>query len=166
MELRINRSRPVFLKVNHREISHHSFWPNKFEVIVFLIYRETLPSRALDMLFLSSRWSVNFVYMGLTFNVTNISGDLYLNMFILFLVELPGNYICMKLIDTRLGRRWTVGGSIAIAGISLCLVAVVPKGDLFLSRTNEFFFQFELHVLFINLFNFVIGNHQKKYCNV
>ena len=92
--------------------------------------------------FLSSRWSVNFVYMGLTFNVTNISGDLYLNMFILFLVELPGNYICMKLIDTRLGRRWTVGGSIAIAGISLCLVAVVPKGDIFLSRTSCAIHQF------------------------
>ena len=117
------------------------------------------------MLFLSSRWSVNFVYMGLTFNVTNISGDLYLNMFILFLVELPGNYICMKLIDTRLGRRWTVGGSIAIAGISLCLVAVVPKGNIFLSRTKEFF-QFELRALFINLVNCVTGNYQKNYCNV
>ena len=130
-----------------------------------MIYRETLPSRALDMLFLSSRWSVNFVYMGLTFNVTNISGDLYLNMFILFLVELPGNYICMKLIDTRLGRRWTVGGSIAIAGISLCLVAVVPKGNIFLSRTKELF-QFELRALFINLVNCVTGNYQKNYCNV
>ena len=26
----------LFLKVNHREISHHSFWPNKFEVVARL----------------------------------------------------------------------------------------------------------------------------------
>ena len=43
----------------------------------------------------------------------------------------------MKLIDTRLGRRWTVGGSIAIAGISLCLVAVVPKGVISFSFRDK-----------------------------
>ncbi len=73
-------------------------------------------------------WSVNFVFTGLTMNVTNISGDLYLNMFILYLVEQPGNLLCMKLIDTRLGRRLTNCLSISIAGIALLCVAAVPEG--------------------------------------
>ena len=104
------------------------------------------------------RWSVNFVYMGLTMNVTNISGDLYLNMFILFLVEIPGNYVCMKLIDTtRLGRRWTVGGSIAIAGISLLLVAAIPKGIRYISISQIFTHLRAIHTTLEKSYSFALA---------
>ncbi len=62
-------------------------------------------------------------------NVTNISGNLYLNMFVLYMVEIPGNIFSLKLADTRVGRRLTVGGMLFVAGLSLLLVAAVPKGE-------------------------------------
>ena len=72
---------------------------------------------------------MNFVITGLSMNATNITGNIYLNMFILYLAELPGNFLCMKLLNTRLGRRFTVSGSIGLAGLFLLLTAAVPKGN-------------------------------------
>ena len=74
--------------------------------------------------------AVNIVIIGLTYNATNLTGSMYLNLFLLYLAELPAN-LCTKLLNTRLGRRFTVSGSIGLAGVSLILVAVVPKGTFF-----------------------------------
>ena len=76
------------------------------------------------------RLAVNFVIIGLTYNATNLTGNLHLKMFMLYLAELPA-LLSTKLLNTRLGRRYTVSGCIGLAGICLLIVAAVPKGRLF-----------------------------------
>ncbi|KAK3752716.1 hypothetical protein QZH41_018689, partial [Actinostola sp. cb2023] len=50
-------------------------------------------------------WFVNaLVYFGISLNVKNLGGDMYLNFFILSIVELPGVTICWLLL-ARFGRR-------------------------------------------------------------
>ncbi|KAK3775405.1 hypothetical protein RRG08_013250 [Elysia crispata] len=53
------------------------------------------------------KWFVlSMVFYGLSFAVSSFAGDLYLNMFLMSVVELPAYLLSFLLID-RIGRRWT-----------------------------------------------------------
>ena len=54
-----------------------------------------------------------FVYYGLTLNVAALSGDVYLNTFLISAVEIPGSLLAMYTMD-KIGRRITLGGSLII----------------------------------------------------
>lgn len=64
------------------------------------------------------------VYYGLNFNTSNLTGDLYLNMFFSGLVEIPA-LLFVVLVHNRLGRRLTVSILMFIAGISCFSILVL-----------------------------------------
>ncbi|GFS07912.1 solute carrier family 22 member 21 [Elysia marginata] len=68
-------------------------------------------------LIVAFKWVVlSMVFYGLSFAVTSFAGDLYLNMFLMSVVELPAYFLTFVLID-RIGRRWTCLGFLAITTI-------------------------------------------------
>ncbi|GFO30692.1 solute carrier family 22 member 21 [Plakobranchus ocellatus] len=65
-------------------------------------------------LIVAFKWVVlSMVFYGLSFAVTSFAGDLYLNMFLMSIVELPAYLLTFLLID-RIGRRWTCLGFLAV----------------------------------------------------
>ena len=48
--------------------------------------------------------AVSFAYFGVSLNMSNLAGDMYLNFGLLGLVELPAYFIVIFLVD-RIGRR-------------------------------------------------------------
>ncbi|XP_070192101.1 solute carrier family 22 member 13-like isoform X2 [Littorina saxatilis] len=62
---------------------------------------------AVTTLVLNGVWfSLSFCYYGISFGVTGLSGNIYLNIFLMTLVEIPPNFSTIFLAN-RLGRRWT-----------------------------------------------------------
>jgi OCT family organic cation transporter-like MFS transporter 4/5 len=56
---------------------------------------------------LTISWVMNSViYYAITLNASNLSGNQFLNFFILAIIELPAGYLGSVLVD-RAGRRWT-----------------------------------------------------------
>lgn len=80
-------------------------------------YIDIFRTKATAMLtvFVAFKWCVlSMVFYGLSFAVTSFAGDLYLNMFLMSVVELPAYFLTFIFID-RLGRRWTCLGFLAIS---------------------------------------------------
>nr|CAD7588044.1 unnamed protein product [Timema genevievae] len=68
-------------------------------------------------------WLINMLsYYTLTLNVTNMSGNPFLNFFWQALVELPG-YTLGKVFSDRFGRRWTQSIGFVVIVLS-CMVLV------------------------------------------
>ncbi|ELT98228.1 hypothetical protein CAPTEDRAFT_166395 [Capitella teleta] len=75
------------------------------------------PNMRRKMLILSLTWFTgSMLFYGLSLNSGRLPGDVFVNTFLLSLVEAIGNVCCMFLID-RLGRRRTVGGFMLIGGV-------------------------------------------------
>ncbi|XP_031343832.1 organic cation transporter protein-like isoform X2 [Photinus pyralis] len=71
-------------------------------------------------------WAVNaFVYYGLSLSSTSIGGDKYLNFALVSLVEIPGNTLAWVCIN-KIGRKWSLAGSLLISGVTCCLTIFVP----------------------------------------
>lgn len=64
-------------------------------------------------------------YYVITLNVTNMSGNPFMNFFWQSLVELPG-YILGKVLSDRIGRRWTQTGAYA-SGAVFCSATLVVQ---------------------------------------
>ncbi|PVD37125.1 hypothetical protein C0Q70_04120 [Pomacea canaliculata] len=63
---------------------------------------------AFTSLVLNFMWfCMSFCYYGISFGVTGLSGNLYLNIFLMAAVEIPSNFSTVFLSE-RLGRRWTI----------------------------------------------------------
>lgn len=62
----------------------------------------------------------NLFYYGLAYNITNVSGNEFLNFFLLGIAELPSNLMGWGG-AVILGRRWTAAGSFVLA--SVCALA-------------------------------------------
>ncbi|XP_052807935.1 organic cation transporter protein-like [Mya arenaria] len=76
-------------------------------------------------LILSLNWGVvSMTYYGVTMNASNLSGNFFLNFFLMGLAEIPGVFGGMLILD-RLGRRWSNGGSMILGGIA-CLATIFP----------------------------------------
>uniref|UniRef100_A0A0P4WHF6 Major facilitator superfamily (MFS) profile domain-containing protein n=1 Tax=Scylla olivacea TaxID=85551 RepID=A0A0P4WHF6_SCYOL len=58
----------------------------------------------------------NLFYYGLTYNMANVSGNEFLNFFLLSIVELPSNLLGWFSAQ-NLGRRWTAAGAAILAGV-------------------------------------------------
>ncbi|WAR08498.1 OCTL-like protein [Mya arenaria] len=67
---------------------------------------------------------VSMTYYGVTMNASNLSGNFFLNFFLMGLAEIPGVFGGMLILD-RLGRRWSNGGSMILGGIA-CLATIFP----------------------------------------
>ena len=68
---------------------------------------------------ISFRFTCSLMYWALSFNTGSLSGNIYLNTFLLGIVELPAlllSYYCMGW--PRLGRRLTCGFALLVAAAS------------------------------------------------
>ncbi|KAK3747993.1 hypothetical protein QZH41_014360, partial [Actinostola sp. cb2023] len=71
-------------------------------------------------------WFVNaVVFFGINLYVKNLGGDLYLNFFILCIIEIPGALICWYLLG-RFGRRLPYCAFEIIGGVACMLVLAFP----------------------------------------
>lgn len=74
-------------------------------------------------------WFVNaLVYFGINLNVGNLAGDMYLNFFILCIVEIPGALLLWFLMS-RFGRRIPYVTFMITGGVAEMLVLAVPSDD-------------------------------------
>ncbi|EDO32796.1 predicted protein, partial [Nematostella vectensis] len=89
-----------------------------------LLRTQKLRKRTLIMGF---NWFVNaVVFFGLNLNVKNLGGNMYLNFFIMCIIEIPGALICWFLIG-RYGRRVPYAAFEIIGGTACMLVLAFPK---------------------------------------
>ena len=42
---------------------------------------------------------MSYAYYGLTFGIQNMSGDLYINMFLMNVIEIPANFVTMYIVN-------------------------------------------------------------------
>ncbi|KAJ7333879.1 hypothetical protein OS493_015972 [Desmophyllum pertusum] len=74
-------------------------------------------------------WFVNaLVYFGINLNVGNLAGDMYLNFFILSIVEIPGAFLLWFFLS-RFGRRIPYASFMITGGVAEMLVLAVPTAD-------------------------------------
>ena len=63
-----------------------------------VLFPKAIP-KAIFTLYVFFRASESYGYYGLTFGIQNLAGDLYLNMFIVYLIEIPALFVCMYLMN-------------------------------------------------------------------
>jgi OCT family organic cation transporter-like MFS transporter 4/5 len=62
---------------------------------------------ARNTLLITVAWAMNnIIYYGITLNATNLSGNQFVNFFLLAIIEVPSGYFGGVLAD-KMGRRWT-----------------------------------------------------------
>nr|XP_022904017.1 organic cation transporter protein-like isoform X1 [Onthophagus taurus] len=74
---------------------------------------------------LSIIWFVVYlIYYGITLNMQNIGGDIYINSVVSGLVEIPAIALSIGIL-LKMGRRYPFGGTIFFAGIiSVCIIPI------------------------------------------
>ncbi|KAJ8332294.1 hypothetical protein SKAU_G00427200 [Synaphobranchus kaupii] len=89
-----------------------------------LIRHPALRSRTLIMMY---NWTVcSLLYYGLTLNVGNLGGNLYLNLALSGLAELPSYPICLYLIGQKWsGRRRSLCGFLWLGGTACFIIALL-----------------------------------------
>ena len=96
---------------------------------------------------------IGLTYYGLSLNAGSLAGNIYLNSFLLGLVEIPAVLLCVVIINRRpLGRRLTVSFSAILFGASGLLIAIFILSDGQLM--NLFMFK-----IFPNLIKILIKNN-------
>jgi len=68
-----------------------------------------------------------FVYYGMSVNSTSLGGNKYLNFALVCLVEIPG-YTLAWIAMNRLGRRWSLCGSLLLCTATCVAGVFVPTG--------------------------------------
>jgi len=67
----------------------------------------------------------SFVYYGLSLNSGNLVGGVYLNFFLLSLLEIPATLLCL-LVD-KIGRKRLVMGPMIIGGFIMAIAVFIPR---------------------------------------
>ncbi|PIK41575.1 putative organic cation transporter protein-like [Apostichopus japonicus] len=81
---------------------------------------------ALNMMF---NWTINnLVYVGLTFNTADLGGNDYVSFFLSGLVEIPAYLLCIPLIGSFLGRKWSTSMLEIIGGVACICTILIPTG--------------------------------------
>ena len=86
----------------------------------------TLNNTAVSLL----RTANAFVYYGMSVNSTSLGGNKYLNFALVCLVEIPG-YTLAWIAMNRLGRRWSLCGSLLLCTATCVAGVFVPAGAVF-----------------------------------
>lgn len=93
--------------------------------------KDVLKSRKLiiRIIICSFMWLVNtFVYFGLCLNSVNLAGNKYFNFCLVSMIEMPA-ILFNGYFSTRVGRRWSLFGSMLLCGFS-CISSVFMKNEL------------------------------------
>ncbi|XP_067937878.1 solute carrier family 22 member 4-like [Watersipora subatra] len=69
------------------------------------------------------------VYYGLSYNLPNLSGNIYLNCFISGIIEIPALFFVLA-VNNRIGRRWTVFILFLVGAVAIFIIIVVDAGSL------------------------------------
>jgi len=89
------------------------------------ILRSCLLCKRLLILFFG--WmTVTMCYYGLSFAVDSLVGDFYVNYQFMVLIEIPGFFLAVYLLD-KIGRRMTVSGSMLLGGIACLAAGLTPE---------------------------------------
>ncbi|XP_070567620.1 organic cation transporter protein-like [Ptychodera flava] len=91
-------------------------------------------------------WFTNsFVYYGLSLNTSNLGGNDFLAAFISAAVEVPAYIMSLFILDSPLGRRWSLSLTLLVGGIACLSTLFVPACDtslewlgITLSMTGKF----------------------------
>lgn len=74
-------------------------------------------------------WLTNtFVYYGLSLNSVTLAGNKYYNFTFSNLIEIPAHLLALLLVN-KIGRRWSMCGSLILAGLSCIATEFVPIGE-------------------------------------
>nr|KAG5711009.1 hypothetical protein BaRGS_013743 [Batillaria attramentaria] len=90
-------------------------------------FRHVFRSRELVarmLIYFFDLWVITVVYYGLTLNITNLSGDLFINFALNIVLETVG-YMTPIFLAGRLGRKPVLCSSMIIAGVA-CTASVLP----------------------------------------
>lgn len=71
------------------------------------------------------------MFYGLSLNSTNLSGNKYLNFILVCLVEIPGLSLAWVAMN-KIGRRWSLAGSLLLCAITCVAGAFVTVGKFIL----------------------------------
>lgn len=93
----------------------------------FDVFRsKTLLARLLNCSFC---WITNaFVYYGLSLNSVNLAGSKYVNFMLVCAAEIPGYFITVMIME-RIGRKWSLCGSMVICGLSCLGSEYLPQDE-------------------------------------
>ncbi|XP_035825040.1 solute carrier family 22 member 7 [Aplysia californica] len=128
-------------KVNGREL------PDFTESVLVSIHKDELASRQsgrqysyLDVFrgkrmakitisFAILWFSLSFVFYGLSFGVSSLAGNIYLNMFLMAVVEIPAQLTTFYF-NNKVGRRWTCLVLLAMSAVSAFACMAVNISDI------------------------------------
>lgn len=83
-------------------------------------------------------WLANtFVFYGLSLSSVTLAGNKYANFMVSCVAEIPG-YLLVFVILNRLGRRWSLCGSLLVCGIACIVTEVMPTSVDPLLRLSVF----------------------------
>ncbi|XP_039599751.1 solute carrier family 22 member 15-like isoform X2 [Polypterus senegalus] len=107
-------------------LSFKHYSKNQKGNVLDLICHRILLKRTLIMMY---AWFVcSLVYYGLTLNVGNMAGNIYVNLALSGIAEVPAYPICIYLIGRKWsGRRRTLAGFFLLGGITCFAIMFLPK---------------------------------------
>lgn len=98
--------------------------------IVDLVRTPNMRSKTICMCF---NWLVcGMCFFGVAQYIGQIGGDIFMNVAISAVFELPGTILCMYTMK-KFGRKWTLICSNTVAGVCMVLIAFVPSAQVVLA---------------------------------
>lgn len=97
--------------------------------------------------------TTTFIYYGLSINAVNLSGNIYFNYILTTLIEIPGYWTAVSVLD-RVGRRITLFSGYLLCGICCFGFAFTPKNLYGLSLFLYLLGKFCTGVVFTSLYLF------------
>ncbi|KAG1693180.1 Organic cation transporter 1 [Nymphon striatum] len=114
--------------------------------LIDVFYTPNMRKKTLIMYFI---WLVNaLVYYGLTVNVGDLNGNVYIHFTLSGIVELPA-YLLTILVMLKFGKRSPTSCAFFIGGISLLLTLIVPKKLTWLLVTLSMIGKFGISASFV-----------------
>ena len=97
-------------------------------------------------------FSVSMIYYGLSLNVGSLAGNIYVNTIISSLTDIPGCCLVFLIVDSRLGRRFSIFISLFICTACLLTDIAFPRtsiGRIVLSMFGKLFVGIAFNAMYI-----------------
>ncbi|XP_072049785.1 organic cation transporter protein-like [Amphiura filiformis] len=112
--------------VEYSKLNEDNNGPKRTRLTVLDLFKT--PNLAKNTLILTLDWlAASITYYGLSLNATNLAGNMYLNFFLLSLVEIPAYIMAYFTMEYFGGRKLTTALSLLVAGIACFFTAWIPE---------------------------------------